>query len=54
MVNCSRNVAMARPNDSKTCLGNPFVVSGYGHLLWIADYGGTDTLVVDPRLLAAG
>jgi YVTN family beta-propeller protein len=34
--------------------GNPFVVSGYRHRLWIADYGGTDTLVLDPALLPAG
>jgi streptogramin lyase len=30
---------------------NPFVVSGYAGRLWIADYGGTDTLVVDPARL---
>lgn len=34
--------------------GNPFVVSGYDHRLWIADYGGTDTIVVDPALLPRG
>ena len=27
--------------------GNPFVLVGYRGRLWIADYGGTDTLVVD-------
>ena len=31
--------------------GNPFVVAGYQHRLWIADYGGTDTLEVNPALL---
>jgi YVTN family beta-propeller protein len=31
--------------------GNPFVVSGYAHRLWIADFAGTDTIVVDPALL---
>jgi YVTN family beta-propeller protein len=34
--------------------GNPFVVSGYAHRLWIADYGGTDTLEVNPVLLPLG
>ncbi|MDT7656561.1 MAG: hypothetical protein QOF38_1276, partial [Pseudonocardiales bacterium] len=28
-----------------------FVLSGYDHRLWIADYAGTDTIVVDPALL---
>jgi YVTN family beta-propeller protein len=31
--------------------GNPFVVDGYAGKLWVADYGGTDTLVVDPARL---
>ena len=31
--------------------GNPFVVAGYHHRLWIADYGGTDTIEVNPALL---
>ena len=31
--------------------GNPFVVSGYANRLWIADFGGTDTIVVDPTRL---
>ena len=31
--------------------GNPFVVSGYDDRLWIADFGGTDTIVVDPARL---
>jgi YVTN family beta-propeller protein len=30
---------------------NPFVVSGYGDRLWVADFGGTDTFVVDPGAL---
>ena len=34
--------------------GNPFVASGYDHRLWIADYAGTDTIVVDPALLPHG
>jgi YVTN family beta-propeller protein len=33
--------------------GNPFVVSGYAGRLWIADFGGTDTVVVDPSRLPA-
>lgn len=28
--------------------GNPFVLSGYRGRLWIADFGGTDTIVIDP------
>jgi streptogramin lyase len=31
--------------------GNPFVLDGYDGKLWIADYGGTDTIVVDPSRL---
>jgi hypothetical protein len=30
---------------------NPFVLSGYDDRLWVADYGGTETLVVDPAAL---
>jgi streptogramin lyase len=33
--------------------GNPFVVSGYARRLWVADFGGTDTFVVDPARLPA-
>ena len=29
--------------------GNPFVVSGYANRLWIADFGGTDTIARRPR-----
>jgi len=32
---------------------NPFVVSSYEGRLWIADFGGTDTIVVDPTKLPA-
>ena len=31
--------------------GDPFVVSGYAGRLWIADFGGTETFVVDPSKL---
>jgi streptogramin lyase len=34
-----------------TGAGNPFVLSGYDRRLWIADYAGTDTIVVDPALV---
>jgi len=33
--------------------GNPFVVSGYDNRLWIADFGGSDTIVVDPTRLSS-
>jgi streptogramin lyase len=33
---------------------NPFVAAGYGGKLWIADFGGTQTLVVDPQRLPGG
>jgi hypothetical protein len=31
--------------------GNPFTLSAYAGKLWIADYGGTTTLVVDPSAI---
>ena len=31
--------------------GNPFVLDGYDGKLWIADFGGTNTIVVDPARL---
>jgi streptogramin lyase len=31
--------------------GNPFVLDSYAGKLWIADFGGTDTIVVDPAKL---
>ena len=33
---------------------NPFVVSGYDGRLWVADFGGTDTIEVDPADLPGG
>jgi hypothetical protein len=28
--------------------GNPFVVSGGDHLLWVVDFAGTDVVAIDP------
>ena len=33
---------------------NPFTLAAYAGRLWIANFGGTDVLVVDPARLPAG
>jgi len=33
--------------------GNPFTLAAYAGRLWIADFAGTDVIVVDPASLPA-